>query len=192
MKIAGRIISLTVLGILFFWLGLALFLTLDVPDPPLASSGEAVVILGAGYYKDGQPVPALEARLKTGIRLWNTLEQRPKLIISGRLEEVQVMEQYLLNAGIPQKSIVHDTKGTNTAATVRGLRGTEGCNIFVTQAYHLLRVRLYAAAYGVEGVYCPADTVPITFAALFPLAARESLAILAFPFQWMFPEMHRD
>lgn len=192
MKTLGRIIYLTVAGILFFWLGLALFLTLDVPAPPLDSSGAAVVILGAGYYKDGQPVPALEARLKTGIRLWNTIPQRPKLIISGRLEEVQVMEQYLLKAGIPQKYIIRDTKGTNTAATVRGLRGAEDRNIFVTQAYHLLRVRLYAAAYGVKGEYCPADPVPITFTALFPLAARESLAILAFPFQWLFPEMHQD
>lgn len=169
-----------------FWTSFLLFLIFYNPSPALPKkTAETIVILGAGFHRDGVPVPALAARLDTGVLLWKQTDKKASLLVSGRMEEVLVMTQYLGNAGVPAKYIVADTNGTNTAATVYRFHNiNDGSKlIFVSQAYHLPRLRFYAYIYGIKGAtFAVAKRIPLTFWEMLPIAFRESLAILSYPF----------
>lgn len=178
------LISLAV-GLSLFCL-LVLGISFYQPKPSYTISSQLIVILGAGYFPTGQPVPALEKRLDKGVELWSKNQSDSiYIMISGREEEVTIMKNYLLEKGIPKSHLVEDREGVNTRATVHNAyRYAKKYNtdpLFVSQAYHLPRIYLYALSYG-KAEYRATDRVSIAWISLFPVASRELLAILAIPF----------
>lgn len=155
----------------------------DIP-----SDAALITILGAGYHKDGYPVPALEQRLLTGISLWERMPAKSEslLVISGRREEVSIMQSFLENKGIPSHRIISDIYGTNTRATVLHakslLKGEKKYPVFISQAYHLPRIQFYTFVYGMPNArFIAANRIPLSIAEMMPLVFRESVAIFIFP-----------
>ena len=188
MMLFKRTVQIVICTVFTLWLGLSLFLVYYSPKPIVVSS-DIIVVFGAGYHKDGKPVPALQSRLKTASWLWQQTGAQSSLLLSGTREEVVVMHQYLTKVGVPSDKISEDLGGTNTAATVRRLRPLSNNNkmTFVSQAYHLPRIRLYAFAYQVPNVaFTAAERIDLPLWTIFPATARESFAILCFPLQRLF------
>lgn len=155
----------------------------------IPSDAALITIFGAGYHKDGYPVPALEQRLLKGISLWERMPAKSEslLVISGRREEVSIMHNFLENKGIPSHRIVPDIHGTNTRATVLHtkslLKGNNKYPVFISQAYHLPRIQLYTFIYGMPNAYfIAANRIPLPISEMLPLVFRESVAIFIFPF----------
>ena len=82
---------------------------------------DCILILGAGIWGD-EPSPMLEDRLKEGIRLYKE-GYASKIIMSGdhgreEYDEVNVMKQYAINAGVPSEDIFMDHAGFSTYESV--------------------------------------------------------------------------
>ncbi len=166
------------------------------PPPPQIVSSRLVVILGAGYLKSGDPVPALERRLQKGIEIWYLLQsnqishQTQKnvyVMISGRKEEVQVMKNYLSSNGIADKYIEEDIEGNNTKSTVENAyhmsEKLQTEPIFISQAYHIPRIAFYTKFHTSKGAqFIATDRVNISLISFLAVSLRESFAIFLFPF----------
>ncbi len=133
------------------------FSATDVP------SSDAIIILGAALKPDGRPSDYLTDRLEQGIYLFQ-LKKAPIIIVTGDngenyTDEVLVMKNYLLNRGIPEKSILTDERGYRTyesckrEVTVFGIKR----GILVTQSFHLPRALALCRHFGMEAVGVSAD-----------------------------------
>lgn len=90
---------------------------------------DAVVVFGAGVRPDGTPSQALEDRVNLACQLYNEHlvgddHWTGKLIFTGGQgpdeprNEVDVMRDLALAAGVPDKAIILDPHGDNTAASI--------------------------------------------------------------------------
>lgn len=168
---------------------MAILIFYEPSDHVIPADAALITILGAGYHKDGHPVLALEQRLLKGISLWESMPQKSDslLVISGRKEEVSIMHHFLENKGIPPNRIIPDQYGTNTRATVLHtkhlLKENNKAPVFVSQAYHLPRIRLYTFIYGMPNAYfIAANRISLPVSEMLPLVFRETVAIFIFPF----------
>lgn len=122
---------------------------------------DCILILGAGVYENGRPSHMLEDRLKQGIALYRA-GISGKLLMSGdhgrdSYDEVNVMKQYAIDAGVPSEDIFMDHAGFSTYESLYRARDIFEAKriIVVTQSYHMYR-SLYIAngleldAYGVS------------------------------------------
>ncbi|MGL4562280.1 MAG: ElyC/SanA/YdcF family protein [Brevinema sp.] len=166
--------------------GLTLFIYHYNPKTPIIAKSQLVVILGAGYQSDGTPVPALAQRLQKGLELWEQLQvydQDVYILLSGRKREVIVMQEYL-EEEVDPKFIIRDFNGKNTRKTILNTYQIQklynSYPIFVSQAYHLPRIKLYTWYYNINAQFVAADRVPVEFSLMFWPALREALAILWF------------
>lgn len=114
------------------------------------------IVLGAGVRGDGTPTWMLRDRLDTAIALYEngTVD---KLLMSGDhhtagYDEVNVMKQYAIDAGVPSEDIFLDHAGLCTYDTMNRAK-----NIFclekavvVTQKYHLYRAVFLARSFGID------------------------------------------
>lgn len=112
----------------------------------LSSTGEhdCILVLGAGL-KDGKPSPMLQDRLEKGIACYKQ-GIAPKLLMSGDhgrtgYNEVQVMKQYAIDAGVPSSDIFMDHAGFSTYESLIRARDIFGVKspVIVTQKYHIYR-----------------------------------------------------
>ncbi len=144
-----------------------------------------IVVFGAGYHKDGTPAPALEKRLDKAAAIW---DGRSKIVVSGREDETKIMEDYLKSNNIPEENIIVDIYGVKTLDTVKNsLRLAESMDtkaVFISQAYHLPRIRLYTSAYGDAG-FVPTERVSISWFDMLYTSVRELGAIMVFPFLYI-------
>ena len=121
---------------------------------------DCILVLGAGIWGD-EPSPMLKDRLEEGIRLYKE-GVTSKIIMSGdhgseEYDEVNVMKQYAIDAGVPSEDVFMDHAGFSTYESIyRAKEIFDADNIIiVTQEYHLYRA-LYIAdklginAYGVN------------------------------------------
>lgn len=121
---------------------------------------DCILILGAGIWGD-RPSPMLQDRLDEGIKLYKE-GIAPKIVMSGdhgkeNYDEVNIMKEYAINAGVPSEDIFMDHAGFSTYESMYRLKEIfEVENVLiVTQKYHLYRA-LYIAnslglnAYGVN------------------------------------------
>lgn len=129
----------------------------------LCRTQDVILVLGCGIKANGEPSDMLEDRLKTGVELYFG-GAAPKLLLSGDHEqedynEVAVMKQYCLEAGVPEDAILCDRYGLSTydsivrACTLFGVKRA----VIVTQEYHLYRALYIAEKTGVEAVGVSAD-----------------------------------
>ncbi len=117
---------------------------------------DCVLVLGCGVWDNGQPSHMLEDRLKRSIELYQ-LQAAPKLLMSGdhgreEYDEVNVMKQSAMDAGIPSEDIFMDHAGFSTYESLYRAKEIFGAKriIIISQDYHLYRALYIAHSLGLE------------------------------------------
>ena len=141
---------------------------------------DCILVLGCGIRDDGTPSAMLRDRLIQGIALYKA-GAAPKLLMSGDhgqtdYDEVNVMKQYAIDAGVPSEDIFMDHAGFSTYESIYRAKEIFGVDniLIVTQEYHLYRAIYTAGQFGMEvsGVSADLDT----YSGQFVRDAREVLA----------------
>jgi len=124
---------------------------------------DAIIILGAGVWNGDTPSPMLNDRLLQGIELYK-LGAAPKLLMSGDhgrvdYDEVNVMKNFAIQAGIDSEDIFMDHAGFSTYESVYRAKEIFGVQkvIIVTQGYHLYRALYIAKQLGIEAYGVASD-----------------------------------
>ena len=117
---------------------------------------DCILILGAGVHADGTPTLMLKDRLDRGIELYNS-GVSSKIIMSGdhgsdSYDEVNVMKEYAIDAGVPSEDIFMDHAGFSTYESLYRARDVFCVEkvLIVTQEYHLYRALFLADRMGLE------------------------------------------
>lgn len=149
----------------------------------LKNAGEhydCVLILGCGVYADGTPSPMLTDRMLTGVEVLQT-GVTDRMLVSGdhrtdAYNEVGVMKQFAIEAGIDSRRIFQDHDGYSTYDSVFRAKEIFGGRrvVIVSQEYHLYRALYLAEKLGIDAVGVCADRRPYRNQAVYEL--RETLA----------------
>lgn len=127
---------------------------------------DCILVLGAGVRADGTPSRMLADRLATAIELYSAGVSE-RLLMSGDhgrndYDEVNVMKDTAVAAGIPSEAVFMDHAGFNTYDSLYRAREIFQAEriVIVTQRYHLYRALYIAQALGIDavGVAAPGDT----------------------------------
>jgi uncharacterized SAM-binding protein YcdF (DUF218 family) len=132
---------------------------------------DAIVVFGAAEYS-GHPSPVLRARLDHGFDLFQR-GLAPVVITTGgaaadpSFSEGGVGRDYLEHRGIPERNLIAETQGSDTAQSARRVamimhaNGLRSC-IAVSDAYHVFRIKRLLEHEGVGTVYLAPrpDSVP--------------------------------
>lgn len=126
------------------------------------SDFDCILVLGCGVI-DGSPSVMLADRLNKAVELYS-LGVAPKILMSGdhgteQYDEVNVMREYAVNAGVPEEDIFMDHAGFSTYESMRRASVIFGCEriVVVTQRYHLYRAMYDAERSGIDAYGCIAD-----------------------------------
>jgi uncharacterized SAM-binding protein YcdF (DUF218 family) len=115
-----------------------------------ARPADAIVVFGAAEYS-GHPSPVLRARLDHGFDLFH-LGIAPVVIVTGgsgadpSFSEGGVGRDYLMRRGVPERNLIAETQGRDTAesavriAVIMHTNGLHSC-VAVSDAYHVFRIR---------------------------------------------------
>lgn len=140
---------------------------------------DCIIVLGAGL-RNGGPSPMLKDRLDKGIELYKA-NVAPKLLMSGdhgqeHYNEVQVMKQYAIDAGVPSSDIFMDHAGFSTYETMVRAKDVFDIKspIIVTQEYHMFRAVYIATKLDFDCLGVP--TPPCTYGGETKRAFREYIA----------------
>lgn len=140
---------------------------------------DCIIVLGAGVWGDN-PSPMLEDRLLKGIELYNK-GVAPKIIMSGdhgqkEYDEVNIMKEYAINAGVPSEDVFMDHAGFSTYESIYRAKEIFGVKniVIVTQEYHLYRAIYIANKLGLNAYGVNAD--PRDYAGQLYREVREILA----------------
>ena len=111
---------------------------------------DAIVVFGAAEYS-GRPSPVLRARLDHAFDLFEK-GIAPVVITTGgaaldpRFSEGGVGSDYLKRRGIPERNLIAETQGSDTAqsalrvAVIMRANGLHSC-VAVSDAYHVFRIK---------------------------------------------------
>jgi uncharacterized SAM-binding protein YcdF (DUF218 family) len=148
--------------------GLAAFLTIAsiriVHESSLDEQhpADAIVVFGAAEYA-GHPSPVLRARLDHAFDLYEK-GIAPVVITTGgaasdpRFSEGGVGRDYLIRRGIPERNLIGETQGSDTAqsavrvAVIMRTNGMRSCTA-VSDAYHVFRIKKLLEHEGIGPVY---------------------------------------
>ena len=141
---------------------------------------DCILVLGAGVRPGGKPSLMLQDRLDKAVELYDA-GVSPRIIVSGDhrendYNEVQVMKNYLIDAGIPSEAIFMDHAGLSTYDSMYRadyIFGVEK-SVIVTQEYHMYRAIADAEAMGIEAYGVSAKKV--TYNGQFSREIREIAA----------------
>lgn len=134
-----------------------------------------MIVLGCKVNPDG-PSLALVSRMDKALEYWRT-HPETELILSGGqganepVSEAQAMAEYFLANGVPAELLHLEDGSTNTRENLRNsMTVMEGLGydpaqtpvIVVSNGFHLARVRLLCARYGLEAdtLSAPMPTLP--------------------------------
>ncbi|MFZ7102716.1 MAG: SanA/YdcF family protein [Peptococcaceae bacterium] len=124
---------------------------------------DAILILGARVYPNGDVSLMLNDRLTTGCELY-AKDKAPKIIVSGdhgskEYDEVNAMKSFLVEKDVPAKDIFMDHAGFSTYESLYRARDIFRVEkvIIVTQRYHLMRALFIAGELGLEASGVAAD-----------------------------------
>ncbi len=124
---------------------------------------DCILVLGAAVWGGTRPSPMLQDRLDKGIELYNQ-GASPRMLMSGDhggqyYDEVNVMKNYAMDAGIEDSHIFMDHAGFSTYESM--IRAKEVFEvdsvIIVTQGYHLSRALYVANELGLEAYGVASD-----------------------------------
>ena len=128
-----------------------------------AFQGDCVLVLGCGIVDYDTPTSVLADRLDAGIELYN-LGVAPKLLLTGDNgtqghNEIHVMLNYCLGAGVPPEDIFCDHAGFSTSESMIRARNIFDVKkaVVVTQSYHEYRALFLGKELGIEVVGVGAD-----------------------------------
>lgn len=150
---------------------------------------DAIVVFGAAEYS-GHPSPVLRARLDHALDLFHQ-GLAPVVITTGgaaadpTFSEGGVGRDYLMRHGVPERSLIAETQGRDTAesavrvAVIMRANGLHSC-IAVSDAYHVFRIRKLLEHEGVGPVYTAPrlDTRPHSILQRGVAALREATSYL--------------
>ena len=142
---------------------------------------DCILILGAGIEDDSTPSPMLKDRLDVGVWLYK-LGAAPKILLSGDNgsighNEIHVMLNYVIEAGVPREDIFCDHAGFSTYDSMYRARDVFCVSkaIVVTQEYHEYRALYIGQKLGLEVKGVSSDQE--RYAGQFYRDFREMLAI---------------
>jgi uncharacterized SAM-binding protein YcdF (DUF218 family) len=123
---------------------------------------DAIVVFGAAEYA-GHPSPVLRARLDHAFDLYQE-GVAPVVITTGgaafdpSFSEGGVGRDYLIHRGIPERNLIGETQGADTAqsairvAVIMRTNGLHSC-VAVSDAYHVFRIKRLLEHEGIGPVY---------------------------------------
>jgi uncharacterized SAM-binding protein YcdF (DUF218 family) len=123
---------------------------------------DAIVVFGAAEYA-GHPSPVLRARLDHALDLFHQ-GIAPVVITTGgaaadpSFSEGGVGRDYLVRHGVPERSLIAETQGSDTAqsavrvAVIMRANGLHSC-VAVSDAYHVFRIKRLLLHEGIGPVY---------------------------------------
>lgn len=125
---------------------------------------DAIVVLGAAQY-DGRPSPQLQARLDRALALYDE-GWAPLIAVTGgsmpgdRFTEAEASRRYLERQGVPPDAITGEDRGRSTWESMQilsDLLRPAGVTsvLLVSDAFHLMRVRLSASEAGFVAATTP-------------------------------------
>jgi uncharacterized SAM-binding protein YcdF (DUF218 family) len=123
---------------------------------------DAIIVFGAAEYS-GRPSPVLRARLDHALDLFHR-GFAPVVITTGgaaldpTFSEGGVGRDYLMHHGVPERSLIAETQGSDTSesatrvAVIMRANGLHSC-VAVSDAYHVFRIRKLLEHEGLGPVY---------------------------------------
>ena len=123
---------------------------------------DAIVVFGAAEYS-GRPSPVLRARLDQALAVFHR-GVAPVVITTGgaaddpTFSEGGVGRDYLMRHGVPERSLIAETQGHDTAESAKRVgvimraNGLRSC-VAVSDAYHVFRIRKLLEHEGIGPVY---------------------------------------
>ena len=149
-------------------------------DEAAGLEADAILVLGARVWDNGQPSGILKDRINTGISLYEA-GVSDRLLMSGDhgqedYDEVNAMKEYAIEQGVPAESVFMDHAGFSTYESVYRARDIFQVKtvIIVSQQYHLYRALYIARALGLDAYGVSCDTRQFNSFLLFDV--RETLA----------------
>lgn len=135
-----------------------------------AGPADAIAVLGAAQY-NGRPSPVFRARLDHAATLYRR-GLAPAVLVTGgtgagdTLSEAEVGRRYLVALGLPAQATVALPAGADTYASVAEIGGWFSGRgnrrvVLVSDAFHLLRLRIIAGRLGLAPLTSPAPASPI-------------------------------
>jgi len=123
---------------------------------------DAIVVFGAAEYS-GRPSPVLRARLDHAFDLYQSGIASVVITTGGAasdptFSEGGVGKEYLQKRGIPEKALIAETQGSDTAqsaqrvAVIMRANGLHSC-VAVSDPYHVFRIRKLLEHEGLGPVY---------------------------------------
>ena len=131
--------------------------SLQEPHP-----ADAIVVFGAAEYS-GHPSPVLRARLEHGLDLYKRGVASVLITTGGAASDPHFSEggvgrDYLMHRGVPERNLIAETQGRDTAesavrvAIIMRANGLRSC-VAVSDAYHVFRIRKLLENQGIGPVY---------------------------------------
>jgi vancomycin permeability regulator SanA len=123
---------------------------------------DVAVVLGNTVEPSGKPSARLQARLDKTIELYRRGLFKDTIVSGGvgkeGFDEAKVMQQYLVERGLPSERIQIDSQGNNTYLTAKYTAHVMSerrwhSAIAISQYFHLPRTKLALQRFGVKTVY---------------------------------------
>jgi Uncharacterized membrane protein len=150
------------------------------PDAAAKLDADAILVLGARVWGNGQPSGILKDRINTGVDLYEA-GASDRLLMSGDhgtddYDEVNAMKDYAIERGVAPAVIFMDHAGFSTYESLYRARDIFQIKtvVIVSQQYHLYRALYIARALGLDAYGVSCDTREYNAYLLFDV--RETLA----------------
>jgi len=151
------------------WFALSLRAILQNARADARTSADVILVLGAAVYPGEQPSPALHARTRTGVDLYQK-GYAQHIIVSGGLgiyppSEAEVMRQVALGMGVPEEAIFLEDQSHSTienfknSARIMAEHGWESA-LVVSDPYHVYRACRVGSDAGLTVYPVPAADSP--------------------------------
>jgi len=165
----ARLVAILVL-VAFLFYAVTSFRIVHDSNKQEVNHADAIVVFGAAEYA-GKPSPVYRARLDHAFQLFQA-GVAPVVITTGGAggdpdySEGGVGRDYLLKRGIPEKNLIAETQGSDTAHSAERVGVILRTNhmtscVAVSDAYHVFRIRKMLEHEGLEVYVAPrADSKP--------------------------------
>lgn len=180
------VMTLLVIGVMLFTIHFYMIQSTQsriIPmEEAIAKQADGILVLGAGVWGHNRPSHMLADRLQQGIQLYKEGASN-RLLMSGdhgspMYDEVNVMKQFAIEAGVPSQHIFMDHAGFSTYESMYRARDIFLAKriIIVTQHYHMARALYVADKLGLDAYGVTAD--PRAYAGQAYRESRETVARL--------------
>ena len=159
------LIRLILLGVVLFGVALGVLCLAEGNPPPRTGNNDAIIVLGAQVYANGELSPQLELRMEAALREW---KRHPVPVVTcgaqGKNEpgpEGEIMRQWLIKQGVPEKQVIAETESRDTRENLLFAARLLPENVknitIVTSDYHLPRALALAGDLGfrADGIGSP-------------------------------------